>query len=150
MLDDVDIKILETMSKDSRIPMARLAVVVGMSPPSVSERVRRLEERGVITGYSLKIDPRALGYQLQAIVRVRPLPGKLQAVQKLIAGIPEFCECDKVTGDDCFVGRLQLRSIEQLDQIVDGLTDKAETNTSIVKMQVVERREPPFNPRLVR
>ncbi|MNK92065.1 AsnC family protein [compost metagenome] len=89
-------------------------------------------------------EPRTLGYPMQAIVRIRPLPGKLQQVQKLIESIPEFGECDKVTGDDCFIGRLYLRSIEHLDHILERITDMAETSSAIVKSQPVRRRLPPL------
>jgi Lrp/AsnC family leucine-responsive transcriptional regulator len=144
MLDELDRRIVEILVVDARISLKELAQRVNLSSPSVSERMLRLEERGVIRSFTVDIDPQAMGYTLQAIVRIRPLPGKLSAVQKLIEEIPEFSECDKVTGDDCFIGRLHLRSIAQLDQILDRITDKAETNTAIVKAQPVRRRLPPF------
>lgn len=144
MLDDIDQRILEALLRDARISLKDLAAHVGLSSPSVSERLRRLEERGVIRAFTVEIDPVALGYSLQAIVRVRPLPGKLHIVQKLIEDIPEFGECDKVTGEDCFVARLYLRSIDQLDQILDRVADHAETNSSIVKTKPIARRPPPF------
>jgi len=143
-LDDLDRRIVEILVDDARISLKELAQRVNLSSPSVSERLQRLGERGVIRSFTVDIDPRAMGYHLQAIVRIKPLPGKLQAVQKLIEEIPEFTECDKVTGDDCFIGRLHLRSIEQLDQILDRITDKAETSTAIVKTQPIKRRLPPF------
>ncbi|MCY1542690.1 HTH-type transcriptional regulator LrpC [compost metagenome] len=142
MLDDLDQKILEVLLQDSRISLKELARQVGLSSPSVSERVRRLEERGVIRGFTIEVDPRALGYQLQAIVRIRPLPGMLHVVQKLIEETPEFCECDKVTGDDCYIVRLHVRSIDQLDHILDRIADKAQTSTAIVKSQPIKRRPP--------
>ena len=142
MLDSLDQKILDALLQDSRISLKALAGQVGLSSPATSERVRRLEERGVIRGFTIEIDPRALGYQLQAIVRIKPLPGMLHAVQKLIEDTPEFCECDKVTGDDCFIARLYLRSIDQLDHILDRIADKAQTSTSIVKSQPIKRRPP--------
>jgi len=144
ILDDLDRRIVEILVVDARISLKELAQRVKLSSPSVSERLLRLEERGVIRSFTVDIDPQAMGYTLQAIVRIKPLPGKLNAVQKLIEEIPEFSECDKVTGDDCFIGRLHLRSIAQLDQILDRITDKAETNTAIVKTQPVRRRLPPF------
>jgi Lrp/AsnC family leucine-responsive transcriptional regulator len=144
MLDSLDRRIIEILIDDARISLKELAQRVDLSSPSVSERLRRLEERGVIRSFTVDVDPNALGYSLQAIVRIRPLPGKLHLVQKLIEGIPEFSECDKVTGDDCFIGRLHIRSIEHLDKILDRITDKAETNTAIVKSQPVRRRLPPF------
>lgn len=144
MLDPIDESIVQALAGNARMSLKELAHHVGLSSPSVSERLRRLEERDVIRGYTLDVNPKALGYQFQAIVRIRPLPGQLQAVQKLIEGTPEFCECDKVTGEDCFVARLFLQSLEQLDGILDRIASKAETNTSIVKSQTIPRRLPPF------
>ncbi len=144
MLDEIDRRILEILSEDARILLKDLAQQVNLSSPSVSERLRRLEERGVIRSFTIDIDPRALGYVFQAIVRVRPLPGKLHTVEKLLREIPELVECDKVTGDDCFIARLHLRSMEQLDQILDRVAEQAETSTSVVKAQPVKRRLPPL------
>ena len=143
-LDDADAKIVEALIRDGRMSLKDLAAYAGLSSPGVSERIRRLQERGVIRGFSVEIDPKALGYSLQAIVRIRPLPGKLHIVRQLIQEIPEFCECDKVTGDDCFIARLAVPSIEQLDDILDVIADKAETSTSIVKSQPIRRRPPPL------
>ncbi len=140
MLDDVDKRILELLSRDGRMSVKDLAQNVGLSAPSTSDRIRRLEERGVIRGFTVEVDPESIGFTLQAIIRVRPLPGKLHVVQRLIEQIPEISECDKVTGDDCFIARLHVRSIEELDTILDRIADKAETNTSIVKLQPVKRR----------
>ena len=144
MMDAIDQRIVEALLANARLSLKELAQSVGMSPPSVSERLKRLEERGVVRGYTLALDPQALGYPLQAIVRIRPLPGRLQAVQKLIEQTPEICECDKVTGEDCFIARLFVRSIEQLDRVLDRIANQAETNTSVVKAQVVRRRPPPL------
>ena len=143
-LDEIDRKLLELLAADARMPLKALAARVKLSSPSTSERLRRLEERGAIRAFTIAVDPRALGYELQAIVRIRPMPGKLAQVQKLIGEIREFSECDKVTGDDCFIGRLHLRSIAQLDEILDRIADKAETSTSIVKSQPIPRRLPPL------
>ncbi|CTQ42760.1 Lrp/AsnC family transcriptional regulator [Roseibium sp. ROS1] len=143
-MDETDIKIVEALIDDARMSLKDLAAHVGLSSPGVSERIRRLQERGVIRGFTVDIDPKVLGYSLQAIVRIRPLPGKLHIVQQLIQEIPEFCECDKVTGEDCFVARLAIPSIDQLDGILDRISDKAETSTSIVKSQPIRRRPPPL------
>lgn len=144
MLDDVDRKIVELLVANARISLKDLAQRVDLSSPSVSERLRRLEDRGVISAYTVDIDPYALGYTLQAIVRIKPFPGKLPATQRLIEKIPEFIECYKVTGDDCYIARVYLRSIEQLDTILDRIVDFAETRTSIVKATTVKRRLPPL------
>ena len=144
MIDDVDRRLIAILVEDARISVKDLAARVAMSSPSVSDRLRRLEERGIIRAFTADIDPGTLGYTLQAIVRVKPLPGKLHIVQQLLADIPEVSECDKVTGDDCFIARLHLRSIDQLDTILDRIIDKAQTSTSIVKSQPVKRRLPPL------
>ncbi|MCJ2057503.1 Lrp/AsnC family transcriptional regulator [Methylobacterium sp. J-048] len=145
MLDDIDRRILSVLAGDARQSLKELAAQVGLSSPSTSERLKRLEERGVIRGFTLDIDPAALGYSLQALVRIRPLPGKLHVVQQLIEDLPEIVECDKVTGEDCFFARLHVRTIGDLDGILDRIADKAETNTAIVKAQPVRRRILPLD-----
>ncbi|EJN03178.1 Lrp/AsnC family transcriptional regulator [Phyllobacterium sp. YR531] len=144
MLDELDRTIIEILVDDARISLKELSRKVGLSSPSVSERLRRLEEKKVIRSFTVDIDPQALGYSLTAIVRVRPLPGMLHIVEKLIQETPEITECDKVTGDDCFIGKLQFRTMQQLDSILDRLAEKAETNTAIVKSSPVKRRLPPL------
>jgi Lrp/AsnC family transcriptional regulator, leucine-responsive regulatory protein len=143
-LDEIDRALLAALVDDARASVSELARLVGLSAPSTSERLRRLEAQGVIGGYTVRIDPRALGYTLQAIVRVKPLPGQLHLVEDVIRRIPEFIECDKVTGDDCFIARIWLHSIEQLDEILNKVTERAETSTAIVKSTPVPRRLPPL------
>ncbi|WP_207476352.1 Lrp/AsnC family transcriptional regulator [Arenibaculum pallidiluteum] len=142
MLDAADRRIVEALFENARLSLKELSGRVNLSSPSVAERLRRLEERGVIRAFTVEVDPRALGYQLQAMVRIRPLPGRLHTVQEQLAGIPEIVECDKVTGDDCFIARMLVRTIEQLDEILDRIADKAETSTAIVKSQPIPRRLP--------
>ncbi len=143
-LDEIDRALLAALAEDARASVSDLARQIGLSAPSTTERMRRLEAQGVIGGYTVRIDPRALGYTLQAIVRVKPLPGQLHLVEEMLRRIPEFIECDKVTGDDCFIARLYLHSIEQLDDILTKVTERAETSTAIVKTTPVPRRLPPL------
>lgn len=124
--------------------MSELARIVGMSAPSVSERVRRLESSGVIRGFTIDVDAQAVGYQIKAMVRIRPLPGKLHLVEKLIQERPEFIECDKITGDDPFLARLVVGSIEQMDDVLEALSDHAVTSTAVIKGTSVKRRLPPL------
>jgi Lrp/AsnC family leucine-responsive transcriptional regulator len=143
-MDEVDHRIIDLLVLNSRRSLKNLGMATDLSSPSVADRVRRLEEKGVIRAFTVDIDPEALGYSLQAIVRVRPLPGMLHIVERLIQETPEFIECDKVTGDDCFIAKLCFRSMAQLDAILDRITEKAETNTSIVKATPIRRRLPPL------
>jgi len=144
MSDEIDHLLISALMSDSRRSLKALAQVSGLSSPSVAERLRRLEERGVIKGYTVDVEPKSFGYLLQAIVRIRPLPGQLQEVERQIQAIPQFTECDKVTGDDCFIARLHVRDMEQLDTLLDRLNHHAETNTAIVKKTPIKRRLPPM------
>ena len=144
MLDDLDRRLLDILSVNARISLKELAQEAGLSSPSTADRLRRLEDRGVITGFTVGVNPAALGYALQAVVRVRPMPGMLHIVEKLIQETPQIVECDKVTGDDCFIGKLLVRDMEQLDAILDKVAERAQTNTSIVKSTPVKRRLPPL------
>jgi Lrp/AsnC family transcriptional regulator, leucine-responsive regulatory protein len=143
-MDEVDYRIIDLLVLNSRRSLKNLGMSTELSSPSVMDRVRRLEEKGIIRSFTIDVDLEALGYSLQAIVRVRPLPGMLHIVERLIQETPEFIECDKVTGDDCFIAKLCFRSMAQLDAILDRITEKAETNTSIVKATPVRRRLPPL------
>ncbi|MDN7820408.1 Lrp/AsnC family transcriptional regulator [Burkholderia vietnamiensis] len=143
-LDATDRAIVAALADDARIATSELARQIGLSAPATADRVRRLEAQGVIAGFTVELDPRALGYTLQAIVRVKPLPGQLHLVEDVLRRIPEFVECDKVTGEDCFMCRLYLRTIEHLDDILSKVTERAETSTAIVKSTPVPRRLPPL------
>ncbi|MDM9619370.1 AsnC family transcriptional regulator [Rhizobium sp. AC44/96] len=144
-LDAIDQRILDALAGNARMSLKELAQAAGLSSPSAAERLRRLEERGVIAAFTIDIDAAAVGYPLQAIIRVRPLPGQLHVVERIIQETPEFVECDKVTGDDCFIARLVVRSMAQLDTILDRVAEKAETSTSMVKASPVKRRLPPLS-----
>ncbi len=143
-LDAVDRALIAALADQARQPLSELAKRVGLSSPSVSERLKRLEAAGLIRGYTVDLDLKRLGYRLQAIIRVKPLPGQLHWVQRLLEDQPAVIECDKVTGDDCFIVRVVLRDIEQLDEILETLIDRAETNSAIIKASPVGRRLPPL------
>ena len=93
----------------------------------------RLERDGVITGYRAEIDPRALGYQLAAVVRVKPAPGQIRKVPELAEAIPQVVECHRVTGEDCFHMTVVLRSIEELAGLLDRFLLYGETTTSVIR-----------------
>jgi Lrp/AsnC family leucine-responsive transcriptional regulator len=142
-LDAKDRDILRILAVDSRISLRDLGAQVDLSAPAVRERINRMEDEGVIEGFSVQIDPSALGYTLEAFVRIEPLPGRLKQVEKTLLDIPEITECSLVTGEDCFVARLVLRGISDLDRLLEPLHHSARTNTSIVKGTPIRRRLPP-------
>jgi len=142
-LDTTDRQIIAELAKDGRISFAELGRRVSLSSPAVTERVRRLEQTGVITGYRAEIDPRALGYSLTAIVRVKPAVRQLSKIAELAADIPQIEECLRITGEDCFYMKLHLGSIEELPSVLDRFLLYGETTTSIVNATPVPRRDPP-------
>jgi Lrp/AsnC family leucine-responsive transcriptional regulator len=143
-IDAVDAQVLNALSANARISVAELARLVGLSAPSVSERIKRLEEAGVIEGYSVRINPAALGLPISAWLRIRPIPGQLQKVVGLLRRLPEVVECDRITGEDCFMARAHVASVADLERLIDQIIPYAMTNTSIIQSSPVERRLPPI------
>lgn len=141
-MDEKDRLIIGNLREDARMPVSELAKRVGLSGPSTSERMRRLESNGFIAGYTVDLDLEALGFVLQAIVRIKPRPGNLHIVEDMIMNETRFIDCDKVTGEDCFVTRLALRSIAELDPLLLPFHDRAETNTAIIKSSPLRGRVP--------
>jgi Lrp/AsnC family transcriptional regulator, leucine-responsive regulatory protein len=124
--------------------MSALSRRVGMSSPAVTERVRRMEEAGVIVGYRLDIDPKALGLPVAAYIRVRPSPGQLPKIAALAEQIAEVVECHRVTGEDCFIIKMHLPAMDQLDRILDRFLLYGMTTTSIIQSSPVPPRSLPL------
>ena len=144
--DPVDLTIVRALAADARVTLADLARAVGLSAPSVAERVKRMEEAGVIEGYAAILDPKALGLPIAAYLRIRPMPGELQKVAGIIRELDAIVECDRVTGEDCFIAKAHLRSVEDLEALIDRIIPHAMTNTSIIQSSPVKRRLPPLAP----
>jgi Lrp/AsnC family leucine-responsive transcriptional regulator len=146
LLDEVNLELLKELEADGRVGMAELGRRVGMSPPAVAERVQRLERAGIIAGYRAEIDPRAVGFPVSAVVRIRPSPGQLQRIPEIAQETAEVAECYRITGEDCYLVRLYLRSIDELEDVLDRFTPYGLTTTSIIHSAPVPRRGPPLEP----
>jgi Lrp/AsnC family leucine-responsive transcriptional regulator len=146
-LDDIDRAILAHLDRDGRARLSEIGAEVGLSGPAVGERLRRLRETGVIEGFGVRVAPRALGYALEAIVRIKPRSRQMHAVEAMIRDEPRFTSCDRVTGEDCFVARLALVDVAELDDILLPLHERAETHTAIVKSSLLRGRLPALDPR---
>jgi Lrp/AsnC family leucine-responsive transcriptional regulator len=142
--DVVNLRILTELQQNPRLTMSELGRRVGLSSPAVTERVRRLEELGIIQGYRLDLNPAALGLPLAAYVRIRPNPGQLPQIADLARHIPEVVECHRVTGEDCFILKVYLPSIDQLDRILDTFLLYGTTTTSLIQSSPVALRPPPL------
>lgn len=145
LLDDANLRILNELEQDARLPLAELGRRVNMSAPAVAERVQRLEQAGVIRGYHADIDPRAVGYPIAALVRIRPAVSRqLHKIPELAQETPEVVECHRVTGEDCFVLTLHLHSIEDLEDVLDRFVLLGQTTTSIIHSSPLPRRSVPL------
>jgi Lrp/AsnC family leucine-responsive transcriptional regulator len=144
ILDDLNRRLLAELEADARLPLAELGRRVGLSAPAVSERVQRLEAEGVIAGYRAEVDPAALGYPLAAIIRVRPAATQLKRIAEIARETPEVVECFRITGEDCFLMKVHLRSIDELEEILDRFVSFGQTTTSLIQSTPVPRRPLPL------
>lgn len=142
--DRRNVELLRLLRNEPRLGISELARRVGMSAPAVRERILRLEETGIIRGYRLELSPAALGYPVSAYVRVRPAPGQLPKIAELAQSLPQVVECHRVTGDDCFVLKVYLPSIDALDQVLDQFLVYGQTTTSIIQSTPVLPRGLPL------
>lgn len=142
--DSRNLELLRLLREDPRMSTSEMARRVGMSAPAVRERIDRLMEAGIIKGCRLELDAKALGYPLSVFVRVRPMPGKLPKIPELAARLPQVVECHRITGEDCFILRVYLDSLDNLDKILDQFLVYGQTTTSIVQSTPVPLRYLPL------
>lgn len=140
LLDDVNLRLLGELQVDARLSLAELGRRVGLSSPAVAERVSRLEQEGVIRGYHAELDPRALGYALTAVIRIRPAPREVRKVGELAQRTPEVVDCRRITGEDCYIMTAHVRSVEHLEDVIDRFAAYGQTTTSIVQSAPVTGR----------
>ena len=140
LLDEIGRNLLMALQEDARLSYAELGRRIGLSPAATAERLRRLEEAGIITGYRVEIDREAIGLPVLAIVRLscdgvkyRPF---LKAVQTMERGI----ECHHVAGGDAFILKVVAESVEELGRVVEKLLDFGVPTTSIAFSSPVARR----------
>lgn len=139
-LDATDWRLLEALQRDGRASYAEPARTVSMSPSAVTERVRRLEEAGVITGYSAVIGHERVGLPLLAMVRLRYPTGNYKPFHDMLGSTPEVLEAHHVTGDDCFVMKVAARSMRHLEEVTGRISGLGAVTTSIVYSSPLERR----------
>ena len=144
-LDPTNRQLIAALQDDARLSLAELGRRVGLTAPAVGERLARLEQAGVIRGYHADVDPRALGYELSVILRIRPAPRMIAKVAELAQRTPEVTECHRVTGEDCFIMRLHVRDVLHLEELIDRFVPYGQTTTSIMQSSPVPGRGPPVS-----
>lgn len=138
--DDVDWRLIEALQRDGRASYADLGRLVGLSPSAVTERVRRLEDTGIITGYRAEVDPDKLGLTILALVRLRYPNGNYGPFHDLLATTPEIGEAHHVTGEDCFVLTVRARSMRHLEEVAGRISGLGQVTTSVVYSSPLPRR----------
>ena len=131
-IDRTDWRLLEELQRDGRASFADLARVVAMSPSAVAERIRRLEETGVIAGYRAVVDPERVGLQVMAMVRLRYPTGNYRPFHALLDSTPAIVEAHHVTGEDCFVLKVVARSMRHLEEVTGRIAGLGSVTTSVV------------------
>jgi Lrp/AsnC family transcriptional regulator, leucine-responsive regulatory protein len=139
-LDEVDWRLLEALQRDGRASYADLGRLVGLSASAVTERVRRLEESGVITGYTAEVNPEKLGLPITALVRLRYPHGNYKPFRDMLANTPEITEAHHVTGEDCFVLTVRTRSMRHLEEVTGRISVLGAVTTSVVYSSPLPRR----------
>jgi Lrp/AsnC family leucine-responsive transcriptional regulator len=131
-LDKTDWRLLAELQRDGRAAYAELARAVAMSPSAVAERIRRLEEAGVISGYRATVDPERVGLAVMAFVRLRYPTGNYRPFHALLDSTPEIVEAHHVTGEDCFVLKVLARSMRHLEEVTGRISGLGSVTTSVV------------------
>ena len=140
LMDSAGWHLLEALQEDARLSYTELGQRVGLSAPAVAERVRRMEEAGIITGYHAEINRNKLGFPITAIIRMSNFPGDpCNRFTTRIQNLPEVLECSRVTGEDSMVIKVMASSVEHLETLIDHLAEQANITTSMVLSTPVKR-----------
>ena len=139
-LDDVSWQLLVELQENARLSYSELARRVGLTPPAVADRLRRLEEAGIIRGYGVEIDGAKLGFPLLAFMRVTHRGDNCYELGEVMAGFPEVLECHRITGAESYLVKVTVRSVEHLQELIDRIMPFGETVTSVVLSSLVTSR----------
>lgn len=140
-LDALNTKILKCLQQNARLSSAEIGRQVGISSPAVSERIKKMEDLGVIEAYKTIVSPFELGYQFKAIVTLRAFMGKLKPFLDKVKTYDEVINCYRITGDENIVMEVVLKNQKHLEIFIDQLISYGETKTQIVLSRVVKHKE---------
>jgi len=136
-LDSLNWKILQRLQQNARVSNSEIGREVGISSPAVSERIKKMEDAGIIHGYRTVVSPFETGYQLKAIITLRAFMGKLKPFLEKVKTYDEVLNCYRITGNENIVMEVVLRNQKHLEAFIDQLISYGETKTQIVLSHVV-------------
>ena len=139
MIDAINRKIIAALQEDARLSYADLGKRVHLSAPAVAERIRKLESAGVISGFSIKVDLDKLGYPIVALVQCKVFRTKEREFKTIMLACDSVVECHNVTGEQAFLVKLAVKSMSQLDHILESFCDFSDTNTMMILSTPVDR-----------
>ncbi|WP_053955252.1 Lrp/AsnC family transcriptional regulator [Inediibacterium massiliense] len=139
-MDATDLKILQILQTDGRISMKALGKTVGLTSPAVSERVKRLEEKGIITGYRAMVNPQKLDKNIQAFIDISMAADQYEKFLKSAQNTPSIIECHHVTGGDCMTLKVLVKNMEELEILIDEIKKVGNTKTSIILSTPIEHK----------
>ncbi|MBU3137615.1 Lrp/AsnC family transcriptional regulator [Clostridium gasigenes] len=136
-MDNTDIKILKELQQDSRLSIRELSKRVNLSPPSVTERIRKLEDSGIIDGYTIKVNEKSLGLDIQCIIQIDLKNSEFEKFKKFIYNHPRVNFCYRIAGQSCILVKLSVKSISEIEKFVDSIASlNATTSTHIIFSQI--------------
>jgi Lrp/AsnC family leucine-responsive transcriptional regulator len=146
LLDNTGCRVLAALQQDARLSFVELGRRVGLSAPAVAERVRRMEEAGIITGYNARVAPGKIGRPVLAFTRLQISRDQYTSLTNVAQKMPEVLECHHLAGADAFLVKIAASSVEHLEQVLDRLSEFGATNTSIVLSSPVIKAGPAPQP----
>lgn len=142
MIDNINRRILKALQHNARISYAELGKQVHLSAPAVAERIRKLEQEGVISGYSVSVDMDKLGLPVVAIVQCKVFRAMERQFKELLLTIPDIVECYNTTGEQAFIIKMATVSMARLDEVLELFGDMSDTNTMMILSTPVHRTLP--------
>jgi len=137
-MDTINWKILQLLQENARLSNAEIGRIIGLSSPAVAERIKKMEDYGVIEGYTTKVSYAKTGYQLKAIITLRAFMGRLKAFLSKISEFDEVLNCYRITGNENIIMEVVLQDQEHLQVFIDKLISYGEVKTHIILSNVVE------------
>ncbi len=139
-IDDINWKILKMLQENSRVALKDLAIEVGLSSPTVAERIQKMEDAGVIEKYSSDLNMDRIGYPLGVYISIKIRFGQVERFEKFIGSVPEICECHKLTGHDCMLMKGYVRDPKHLENLNARLAVYGELTTSLILNSILDKK----------